>query len=672
MRETPRLPFAATVTVTASPTAMPRARKPTGRVGGVVTVRDSDLYVRFSAKHPPYIAAMKQIRGVRYDDQSYSWVVGIGNLRHVRELAARYGWVLSAAVKALPDLDIADAPVFVSAQGEQLVLSGSYREEVWEMLGESDARYERATGRWYIPAEACLDVVLDLQRLCRIHYVGDTSAITAAIDEAQRMIALSRALEPSPGWALTRPIRGELREFQHPGVEYLVNQRRCFAWATMGAGKTRVSLVALNELDAFPALVIPPAGIKTNWAREVDAVLYDRKVHVCEGRRATLPLETPDVWICNYDILGKHDDTRSWAAAFTSMPLAALVIDEGHRVKNPSAQRTKSVVAISESLPHESPRFLLTGTPVRNKRVEVHPQLAAIGRDGEFGNTRQLREDERLSRRLRSVCAWRPDPKEVLRSLGLDGEDLDPNIIVIDGDAKIMAEYRKAEANLIEFLRQKAIDKAHELGTDPHAAAVSAVLKAQSAEQLMAVNTLSRLAGQAKIHAAREWVSDFLSSGDKLLVFAINRDVMDGIAGDDIPQINGDISHRARQELQDRFQGLSQPDLQAIVLQIQAAGEGLTLTEAWHCLFAQFDWVPGAHDQALARAQWRMNDPHPAQAHYLVCADTIEEDRMAVLDAKREEMKHVTDGDRDTIATTSTFGDVFERLVKRALIGDPG
>ena len=643
--------------------ARPRQPAPRRRVGGVVTLGDNELLIQFSGRHPPYIAALKQIRGAWHDPQRDAWVVGVGNIRRIRQLADLHGWVLSAAVKSLPDVDIADVPILVSAQGEQLVLSGSYNEQVWEMLGESDARYGR--GRWFIPAEACFDVILDLQRLGRIRFVGDTSVIVERIEEGARMIALSRALEPTPDWELTRPIARELREFQKSGVQYLVKSRQGFCWATMGAGKTMIVLVALNELDAFPALVIPPAGLKTNWKREVDAVIPGRTVYICEGKRPQRPLFQPDIWVCNYDVLGKHTED-SWAKMFMSMDLAGLVADEGHRLKTPGTIRTKAAIAISESMPEDAPRFLLTGTPVRNKRVEIHPQLAVIGRDGEFGNQKQIKADERLSRRLRSVCAWRPDPKEVLRSIGVDGESPDPNIVIVDGDPAVMAEYRRAEANLIQYLREKAREKAIALGTDPRAAEVAAAMKASAAEQLMAVNVLSGLAGKAKIPAAREWVSDFLDSGSKLLTFCVNRDMMDAIAGDRYPQINGDVSHVVRQELCDRFQDPN-GDLRSIVLQIDAAGEGLTLTEAWDCMFAQFHWVPGAHDQATARAEWRMNDPHPVQSHYLVCADTIDEDRMAVLDIKREEMKVVTDGDRETVTQTSTFGDVFDRLLRRAI-----
>ena len=269
------------------------------------------------------------------------------------------------------------------------------------------------------------------------------------------------------------------------------------------------------------------------------------------------------------------------------------------------------------------------------------------------------------------MCAWRPDPTEVLRFLGVIGDDetaeVPKNYIVVDGDPKVMAKYRHAEERFLEYLRQKAEEKAREMGADPHSAGVRAMMRAASAAQLMQVNELSRLAGLAKVRAGKEWVQDFLTTGDKLLVFAHHRDVMADLAGKSIPQIHGDVKRADRDVLVDRFQDEAPPPLQALVLQTEAAGEGLTLTKAYQVLHAELEWVPGAHDQADARAAWRMNDPHNIMSNYLVCADSIDEVRVGVLQAKREEMEAVTDGDRDRIAQESTYGAVFEQLLRKAL-----
>ncbi len=661
------------------------------RVAGVVTRDGQWLFVKFSEKHHGYITAIKSIPGYRYDREANRWAIHIGNVQQIRHLAHIHGWVLSQAVKAIPELSPDEFPYRVSAEGDQLIVEGPFRKDVWQMLEKADGRQEMATGRWFIPNENATDVVLDLRVLARVQFVGNASNLTRAIEEAERMLALSRALEPSEGWLLTDKVVRELRPFQHPGVEYLATARQCFSWATMGAGKTTVAIAALEQLasqgeDVFPCLVVPPSGLKTNWTREIKAITPHRSSVVCEGIKADrlgrakelLGDRLADYWVCNYDIIGDPDRDSSWSNQFIALGVKSLIVDEGHRCINLRTRRTKGVAAVSASMPMASPRYLLTGTPVRNKRDEVHPQLTIIGRGGQFGTKKQLRADERLSRRLRTVCAWRPDPDEVLKALGVLNEDgtseIVPQVTYVDGDPAVLAEYRAAEENFLEFLVAKAREKAIELGQDPESAAVAAAMKAGSAAQLMLVNTLCRLAGQAKIHAAKEWTADFLDSGEKLLVFAENIDMIDALTtavDPPIPRIAGSVKRADRDVIVDRFQGVEGLEpLQAIVLQIDAAGEGLTLTEAHNVLHAQLCWTPGQHDQADARAAWRMNDPHPIAAHYLVCVDTIDEIRMDVLATKRAEMRFVTDGDKAKIAATSTYGEVFARLLKRALGGE--
>lgn len=641
------------------------------RARGAVTLDGTWLVITFSHKYGPFIGAIKTIKGAhempvpRFDSHRRSWLVHIGNIRQVRHLAAIHDWTMSDAVKAVPDLDPGDVPFLVSAEGEQLVLIGAYREETWEVLSEGGASYERRSGRWFIPYEAALDIVFDLQKLGRIKFVGDRSELMDKLDEAAEMLRLSRALKNTTSFEVADTVQRELRAFQVPGVEYLTRAGRGFGWATTGSGKTTVAAVALEQLDAFPALIIPPSGLKTNWVREAYAILPHRAVYVCEGQTPKMPLFRPDIWVCNYDIVHFWRDLLIHEAG-----LAAVVADEGHRLSNPRSRWTKAAIKISESLPYEAPRFILTATPVRNRRAELVPQLAFIGREGEFGDRKQIREDDRLARRMRTVCAWRPDPKEVLQSLGIVKADgsIDPieDRILIDGDPKAMAEYRHAEANILEYLMDAARRKAIELGEDPESAAVEAAMKLDKAKHLMVVNTLVSAANKAKIRPAVEWVKDFQSSDDKILAFAERVDMMDALTkATGWPQIRGGVPKRRRIEIEDQFQ--SGGELQGIVLQYQSGGEGLTLTEAWHVLHAELRWSPGDHIQADGRAWYRMNDPHNITSHYLVCVGTIDELRMDVLDSKRVEMETVTDGDRMSIASASTFDDVLSILLHRAL-----
>src|SRR5687768_11382028 len=110
---------------------------------------------------------------------------------------------------------------------------------------------------------------------------------------------------------------------QIEGVAFLLGRRRAILADDMGLGKTRQAIVSLRHLTpAGPRLVICPASVKQNWAREIAVVTPDASILVIEGS-APIPL-TAEWIIVNYDILGRHLDD------LLRVPWAALVFDEAH------------------------------------------------------------------------------------------------------------------------------------------------------------------------------------------------------------------------------------------------------------------------------------------------------------------------------------------------------
>src|SRR6187397_1463600 len=96
---------------------------------------------------------------------------------------------------------------------------------------------------------------------------------------------------------------------QIEGVAFLLGRRRAILADDMGLGKTRQAIAALGH--AAPEgqlLVVCPASVKRNWAREIGIATACDHVHIVEG---TSPQSIPAAarWvIANYDILGRHLD----------------------------------------------------------------------------------------------------------------------------------------------------------------------------------------------------------------------------------------------------------------------------------------------------------------------------------------------------------------------------
>jgi SWI/SNF-related matrix-associated actin-dependent regulator of chromatin subfamily A-like protein 1 len=464
---------------------------------------------------------------------------------------------------------------------------------------------------------------------------------------AEGLVALSAASHA----ALEVPgLGGELKPFQRAGVSYLLAQRRSFLADEQGLGKTIEALATLQADDAFPAIVVSPASLKLNWLREIERWLPTRTAHALVGTASPGPAHTPDITVVNYDILAPR------LAELEALGPRALVLDESHYCKNPSAKRTQAVARLADAIPRECLVLALTGTPVMNRPPELVSQLRIIGRLADFGSGaqfgRRFRGPDahmRLHWHLRARCFVRRLKVDVLPQLPPKTRSIVP--VELDNQH----EYRLAERDLVAWLRTQPMDL-RELDAK--------VASALRAERLVRLNALKLLAARGKLHAALAWIHDFCASGEPLVVFARHREIQRAVLHR-FPRalhILGEDTHRARDASLRAFQ---EPDdvprdgsrrrrsgetrlnearsNQLIVCSLEVAGQGLTLTRASNVAFLELDWTPAKHDQAEDRCH-RIGQHDAVTAHYLLAAATVDETIATLLERKRAVIAAVTDG----------------------------
>ncbi len=426
---------------------------------------------------------------------------------------------------------------------------------------------------------------------------------------------------------------GELHPFQRAGVRYALERRRTFIADEQGLGKTVQALAALEADGAFPAVVVCPASMKLTWERETHIWLPGRSVAILDGRRAaawTPEAQRAEILILNYDILDAHRERLA------EHGMRALVLDESHYVKNPRARRTKAAVALGQGLPEGALRLALTGTPILNRPEELIAQLRVLGRLREFGSgarlSRRFRDaasNDRLHWNLRAHCYVRRTKKQVLPQLPAKRHDTVPVLLSNEH------EYRLAEEDVISWLQTLPLD----LRTID--AKVAAALRA---EQLVRLNELRQLAARGKLPTALAWISDFMASGEPLVVFAEHIATQKAVL-ERFPaavHILGSDSGRRRQDAVDAFQRDDGPQL--IVCSMRAASQGLTLTRASNVAFLELDWTPARHDQAEDRLH-RIGQESAVSAWYLLAPKTIDETMAELLQRKRSVIGAVTDGE---------------------------
>jgi hypothetical protein len=447
----------------------------------------------------------------------------------------------------------------------------------------------------------------------------------AAIEDVRRSRAVSGAVLD-----VEDRLGGELRPFQRAGVEYVLGARRTFLADEQGLGKTVQALAALEADDAYPAIVVCPASLKLNWEREASVWLPARSVAVASGTGGVIP--SADITIINYDIVHAHRARLSLRRA------RALVLDESHYVKNPRARRTRAVRRLAEDLPPDALRLALTGTPVMNHPDELIAQLRIIGRLSEFGSGARFSRrfqgtgaEERIHWHLRRTCFVRRAKREVLPQLPAKRQVVLP--VALDNEA----EYRRAEEDVIAWLREQPLDL-RELDRK-----VAAALRA---ERLAQLNVLRRLAVAGKAAAALVWIEDFLASDEPLVVFSGHRFVQDRLL-ERFPSalhLVGSDSLARREEAVREFQAGSGPGL--LVAATRVGGQGITLTRATNVAFLDLEWTPAMHDQAEDRLH-RIGQDEAVTAWYLLAAGTIDETMAELIARKRGIVGAVTDGRRD-------------------------
>lgn len=495
---------------------------------------------------------------------------------------------------------------------------------------------------------------------------------------------------------------GLLREpypFQWAGIEYAVNARRCFIADAPGLGKTIQAIAAAQHLGASFKLVICPANVKYNWRNEIVATLPDQTICIIEGEKPWAIYPEADWYIINHNITSRH-----LAILCQQIAIDLLIVDEGHYLSNPKAARTKAVQAIVEHtekidgknviVEDIDRRFILTGTAILNRPKEIIAQLKILGRlkdvaksewdfkqrfcgltksDGKWDDNGATDSLE-LNRKMRQVCYIRREKADVLTELPPKRR------VVLDVPLANRAEYDRAEADMVNWLADRAVaDRAFHasiahLGPQERQQAITerrqeSKSKTTAAEALVRFNALKRLAAQGKFKSVVDWVSDFLATGEKLIVFGWYRETVDELCkhlapvhGKPVPHIHGGDSALARQATVEDFQ--TNPTTRLLVCNILAAGEGITLTAASNTLFAEMGWNPGKQEQSEDRVH-RIGQRDSVTAWYMLANETIEGDIYDIIAAKRVITTAVNEGRELPEEELNMMREVAARLRKR-------
>ena len=517
-------------------------------------------------------------------------------------------------------------------------------DKVWVVKKESICYPAGRDARWYVEAFAQWAVN---QRYCTA--ISRSSENRDAVYDIPTMKEFVgehyMQLEPYP--------------YQLEGVRYALDHQRCIFGDQPGLGKTLQAICAVVKAhkeaqrygESFPTLVICPAALKVNWQREfkkfagINAIILDDRNRYDWHKFYELKTGSGEpiasVFIVNYESLKKFfvkgikNHTRFTLASIEFDErvklFKSIIIDESHKCKSRKTQQSKYVEGICKG---KKWIFALTGTPVVNNNTDLIQQLKILGRLDDFGGYKQfvarycdgpkqssnLRE---LNYRLWVCCFFRREKQKVLTQLP------DKMRQYITCDITNRKEYTDAENDVIKYLRQ------YKNASDDK------VARAMRGQVMVKMGILKQIAAKGKIQAVSEFIHDVIDGGEKLIMFAYLKDVVEALKQEfpDAVTVTGSDNIQQKQHAVDSFQ--NDPNCKLIILNYKSGGTGLTLTAASRVGFIEFPWTYSDCEQAEDRAH-RNGQKNAVNCYYFLGDKTIDRYMYNVIQTKKDIANEVT------------------------------
>ena len=462
-----------------------------------------------------------------------------------------------------------------------------------------------------------------------------------------------------------------LREYQEASFRWMVTnfykKKNVILGDEMGLGKTAQTIAVLEYARRYkykyrPSFcVVAPLSTLTHWRREIEkwtdmnAIIFNGNVDdrdKCEKYEFWLNKEAGevkfDVLLISYEIILKHGET-----ALKDFTFEALVVDEGHRLKNIENATTRSILSM-----HYDWLLMLTGTPIQNNvkelfglmhvlAPEIYPDwetfvetfgldpahAASIHHQPTAEQVIAIREalKPRMLRRLKDDVEKIPAKEEIVVRVELSAQQRGYYTAVAEKNIGVLLEGAKSKntpqlRNICMELRKVCNHPFLCDGLeDDYIERRRSALK-EGEEMPSQLDLLTQSSG--KMNFLGKLLSKLKRDGSKVLIFSQFKRVLD-ILQDYLfllklpcERLDGDSAVQQRQEGIDRFNDPEQ-DSFAFLLSTRAGGVGITLTAADTAIIFDSDWNPQNDLQAMARCH-RIGQTKEVKVYRLITNGTYE------------------------------------------------
>ena len=401
----------------------------------------------------------------------------------------------------------------------------------------------------------------------------------------------------------------DLYQYQKEDLERLLNTKINFLnLSEMGTGKTPTAIGLAMQGNFHKTLVVCPNSLKFEWKRQI--LEWTELEHVSIARKSCYRrLETlfekvngkeDPFFIINYESFRSERHLE----ILNLFPFDLLILDEVHRLRNPSTKQTKGMKSFLEVHPHC--RVVgMTGSPIVNNPADLHTVLSLLYPE-------QYSPKARMDF-INRYCFWAPGVYgiQILGPRNLDIlREQTKSFTIRHTKKEVLSQlpdkyYRKVILEMGEEQREVYRQMEEELfalldeGEPIYATSVLAKLL-----RLRQINLEPHILGISNSSSSKtEFIEDLIEDmSDKLVVFSCFETYISYISSRiKVPHIviTGKVPVEERSGLVKRFQ--EDPSIRLCLGTVQTMGEGLTLTAASNVVFADRWWNPAVNVQAEDR-----------------------------------------------------------------------
>ncbi len=467
--------------------------------------------------------------------------------------------------------------------------------------------------------------------------------------ERERLAALAAEIRRAPG---DHPLRStllgvELLPYQLDGIAFAVGAGRAILADDMGLGKTiqgvGVAELLAREAGARKVLVVCPASLKSQWRSEIRRFSRRSAAIVLGAAEERAKEYAGDAFfvICNYEQVLR--DIRLIEQAQWDL----VILDEAQRIKNWEAKTSRVVKGLASRF-----ALVLSGTPLENRIDDLHSVAAFIDPHVLGPSFRFLPRHQKLDEKGKLV-AYRnlDDLRERLRpillrrtrdSVRLELPARSLEIVRIAPSAEQKDLHDAHMRTVAQIVRKRFLTEMDLLRLR------TALLMCRMAADSTVLVDKTPPGSSTKLERLAEIFAHIATEVDhKVVLFSEWTTMLDLIEplltsqGLAFVRLDGSVPQEKRAELVHRFQTEANT---RVFLTTNAGSTGLNLQAANTIVNVDLPWNPAVLEQRIGRAH-RMGQSRPVNVLVLVTENTLEENLLATLSAKRDLALAALDGE---------------------------